>query len=220
MGPPTGWWSRRACAAGCLFMLNRHLQDGAAISFRCTGVSSRNPPDCRPTPTRGGTGAPGGHVRHRAHFMRHDLAAEDGHRAAGKNCASGKFWTQRHEELPYTTIAGLTLTDRGGPVKKLRGGPRAKRPSDQLFRRLRRACASRARSSGRDRPYGPGAMQGSIGISTYTEDRRRLGPVPGVQLSARWPRGTGGWSTPSIRMLWRRKVEGWSPGARRTTGRA
>jgi len=90
----------------------------------------------------------------------------------------------RHEEFPFTTVAGLTYDS---------GNYRSRNGQSQAALRLRRACAA-------NRPSGASARTRcsfGIGISTFTE---MCGLAPSRVLGS-LAYGAGGWEHAAIRML-------------------
>ena len=151
-----------------------------AYSFRCTGRLHHQDADRR-LPRRG---APRGHLRHRA---------DDGR--AGRRIWAWTRWSVRernwikHEEFPFTTIAGLTYDSGNYEAATAR--------AKELFGydELRKEQEQRRASND--------PVQLGIGISTFTE---MCGLAPSRVVGS-LAYGAGGWEHASIRMLPTGKVE-------------
>jgi aerobic carbon-monoxide dehydrogenase large subunit len=150
-----------------------------ALSFKCTGVFSTK----MPTDAYRGAGRP--EATFAIERIMDELAAELG---MDPLALRERNWI-KHEEFPFTTIAGLTY-DSGNYEA-------ATAQAKELFRydELRREQAER---NARNDPVRLG-----IGVSTFTE---MCGLAPSRVLGS-LSYGAGGWESASIRMLPTGKVE-------------
>src|SRR5882757_3460384 len=150
-----------------------------ALSFRCTGVFTTK----MPTDAYRGAGRP--EATFAIERIMDDLAFELGIEPLELRARN---WI-KHEEFPYTTIAGLTYDSGNYEAATAR--------ARELFRydELRAEQAAR-RASG-------DPVQLGIGISTFTE---MCGLAPSRVLGS-LAYGAGGWEQASIRMLPTGKVE-------------
>ena len=150
-----------------------------ALSFRCTGVFTTK----MPTDAYRGAGRP--EATFGIERIMDDLAAELGIEPLELR---ERNWI-KHEEFPYTTIAGLTY-DSGNYEA-------ATAKAKELFRYDELRVEQEQRRDSHD------PVQLGIGISTYTE---MCGLAPSRVLGS-LAYGAGGWEHASIRMLPTGKVE-------------
>ena len=173
-------WSRRACRCSARSCSTAIYKMDALPRSRCTGVFTTK----MPTDAYRGAGRP--EATFAIERIMDELAAELG---IDPLELREQNWI-KHEEFPYTTIAGLTYD-----IGQLRGGHRQGHGAVRLRRAARRAGA-------RGGPAGDPVQLG-IGISTFTE---MCGLAPSRVLGS-LSYGAGGWEHASIRMLPTGKVE-------------
>ena len=160
------------------FMFNA-IYKMAAYRFNCTGVFTTK------TPTDAYRGAGRPEATYAIEHIMDDLAA---HLGVDPLEVRERNWI-KHEEFPYTTIAGLTYDS--GNYEAATATARSLFHYDDL----RKEAAERAQASD--------PVRLGIGVSTYTE---MCGLAPSRVLGS-LAYGAGGWEKASIRMLPTGKVE-------------
>jgi carbon-monoxide dehydrogenase large subunit len=160
------------------FMFNA-IYKMSAYRFSCTGVFTTK------TPTDAYRGAGRPEATYAIEHIMDDLAA---HLGVDPLELRERSWI-KHEEFPYTTIAGLTYDS--GNYEAATALARSMFHYDEL----RREAAQRAAASAKIRL--------GVGVSTFTE---MCGLAPSRVLGS-LSYGAGGWESASIRMLPTGKVE-------------